>query len=95
MQAFLFQSAQHLYEKREGYGSIPLTNGSGSGKPKNIRIPNTAEKTMNPKVNLPDEAVAAAAAAVGTALLCNRHRGGAPPLATASLATGQKWTSPS
>ncbi len=45
----LFQSAQHLYEKREGSGSrsIPLTN--GSGRPKNIRIrvririPNTAE----------------------------------------------------
>ncbi len=29
----LFQSAQHLYEKREGSGSgpVPLTNGSGSG----------------------------------------------------------------
>jgi hypothetical protein len=40
----LFQSAHHLYEKREGFGSIPLTNGSGSGRPKNmlIRIPNTA-----------------------------------------------------
>jgi hypothetical protein len=53
----LFQSAQHLYEKREGSGSgagsragsvsragsssgsIPLTNGSGSARPKNIRIP--------------------------------------------------------
>ncbi len=43
----LFQSAQHLYEKREGSGSIPLTNGSGgSGRPKNIRIriPNNAFK---------------------------------------------------
>ncbi len=41
----LFQSAQHLYEKREGSGPIPLTSGSGSGRPKNmrIRIPNTAE----------------------------------------------------
>ncbi len=29
MQA-LFQSPQHLYEKREGSGSVPLTNGSGS-----------------------------------------------------------------
>ncbi len=29
----LFQSAQHLYEKREGSGSITLTNGSGSGRP--------------------------------------------------------------
>jgi hypothetical protein len=47
----LFQSAQHLYEKREGSGarsgSIPLTNGFGSGRPENmgilrIRIPNTA-----------------------------------------------------
>jgi hypothetical protein len=40
----IFQSAQHLYEKREGSGSIPLTNGSGSGRPKNmriLRIPNT------------------------------------------------------
>ncbi len=27
----IFQSAQHIYEKREGSGSIPLTNGSGSG----------------------------------------------------------------
>jgi hypothetical protein len=35
----LFQSAQHLYEKREGSGSIPLTN--GSGRLKNMRIPNT------------------------------------------------------
>jgi len=38
---------QHHYEKREGSGagsgagSTPLTNGSGSGRPKNIRIPNT------------------------------------------------------
>jgi hypothetical protein len=44
----LFQSAQHLYEKREGSrsgaGSVPLANGSGSGRPKNIRIwiPKTA-----------------------------------------------------
>ncbi len=44
----LFQSAKHLYEKREGSGSgsVPLTNRSGSGRPKNmrilrIRIPNT------------------------------------------------------
>jgi hypothetical protein len=43
----LFQSAQHIYEKREGSGagsgSAPLTNGSGSGRPKimRIRIPNT------------------------------------------------------
>jgi hypothetical protein len=29
MQA-LFQFSQHLYEKREGSGSVPLTNGSGS-----------------------------------------------------------------
>jgi hypothetical protein len=45
----LFQSSQHLYEKREGSGagsrSIPLTN--GFGRPENmgilrIRIPNTA-----------------------------------------------------
>jgi hypothetical protein len=49
----IFQSAQHLYEKREGSGarSIPLTNGSGSMRPENmrvrIRIPNTAEKIKN------------------------------------------------
>jgi hypothetical protein len=30
----IFQSAQHLYEKREESGSVPLTNGSGSGSPK-------------------------------------------------------------
>jgi hypothetical protein len=39
LQAF-FQSAQNLYEKR-GSGSVPLTNGSGSGRPKIIRIPDT------------------------------------------------------
>jgi hypothetical protein len=43
MQA-LSQSAQHIYEKREGSGagSVPLTNRSGSGRPINmrIRIPN-------------------------------------------------------
>jgi hypothetical protein len=35
-----FQSAQHIYEKREGsgVGSAPLTNESGSGRPKNMRI---------------------------------------------------------
>ncbi len=26
----LFQSARHIYEKREGSGSVPLTNGFGS-----------------------------------------------------------------
>ncbi len=45
-----FQSAQHLYEKREGSGagSVPLTNGSGSGRPKNIRIriPNTVFNSL-------------------------------------------------
>jgi hypothetical protein len=52
----IFLSAQHIYEKREGSGSgtrsIPLTHGSGSGRPKNmwirirfrICIPNTANK---------------------------------------------------
>jgi hypothetical protein len=42
----LFQSAQDIYEKREGSGSgagfgsrsAPLINGSGSGRPKNMRI---------------------------------------------------------
>jgi hypothetical protein len=33
----LFQFAQHLYEKREGSGAVPLTNGSGPGRPKNSR----------------------------------------------------------
>ncbi len=30
----LFQSAQHIYEKREVSGFVPLTNGSGSRRPK-------------------------------------------------------------
>ncbi len=40
----LFPFSQHLYEKREGSGSgavswsVPLTNGSGSARPKNLRI---------------------------------------------------------
>ncbi len=36
----IFQSAQHLYEKKDGSGSVPLSNGSESGswRPKNIRI---------------------------------------------------------
>jgi hypothetical protein len=34
----IFQSDHRLYEKREGSGSVPLTNGSGYGKPKNLRI---------------------------------------------------------
>jgi hypothetical protein len=41
----VFQSAQHLYEKRKGSGSVPLTNGSGWLKNMRIllfRIPNTA-----------------------------------------------------
>ncbi len=47
-QAHHLQSAPHIYEKKEGSGarsgSIPPTNGSRSGRPKNmrIRIPNTA-----------------------------------------------------
>ncbi len=34
------QSAQHIYEKRKGSGagSVPLTNGSGSVRPKNMRF---------------------------------------------------------
>ncbi len=41
-----FYFAQHIYEKREGSGSVPRTNesGAGSGRPKNMRIPNTASK---------------------------------------------------
>jgi len=51
----LFQSAQRLYDKRKGSesGSVPLTNGvgSGSGRAKNmrtlrIRIPNTGLKVL-------------------------------------------------
>jgi hypothetical protein len=37
----LFQSAQQIYEKREGSGAgpvVPLTNRSGCGRPKNVRI---------------------------------------------------------
>jgi hypothetical protein len=34
----VFQSAQHLYEKREDPDPDPLTNGFGSGRPKNMRI---------------------------------------------------------
>jgi hypothetical protein len=36
----LFQTAQHLYERREGSvsGSVPLTNGCGSGRPKNVLV---------------------------------------------------------
>jgi hypothetical protein len=30
----LFQSAQQICEKRAGSGSVPLTNGPGSGRPK-------------------------------------------------------------
>jgi hypothetical protein len=40
----LFQSAQHLYEKREGSGSLPLTNGSVRPKSMRIRILNTNKK---------------------------------------------------
>ncbi len=35
----LFQSAQCLYEKMEWSGSASLTNGSGAGRPKSMRIP--------------------------------------------------------
>jgi hypothetical protein len=52
----LFQSAQHIFEKREGSeagsGSIPLTNGSGRSKNMRIRfrirIPNTAQQYFCP-----------------------------------------------
>jgi hypothetical protein len=62
----LFQSAQNIYEKREGFGakdgSVTLTNGSGSGsgRPKNmwilqirfrIRIPNTGKKDRSDLAN--------------------------------------------
>jgi hypothetical protein len=52
----IFQSAQHLYEKREGSGaeSVPLTNEFGSGRPKNmrIRIPNTDRNVILGLLNL-------------------------------------------
>ncbi len=54
----LFQSSQHIYEKREGSGArsgsgsraVPLNTGSGSGRPKNMRIqiPNTGWKACIP-----------------------------------------------
>jgi hypothetical protein len=44
-----FQSNQHLYEKREGFGSgsVPLTNGPGSGRPKKHTDP--AEPDPDPQ----------------------------------------------
>ncbi len=46
----LCQSAQHIYEKREGSRSVPLTNGTGSVRPKDMRIrrPNTGPKNSLP-----------------------------------------------
>jgi hypothetical protein len=35
----------------EGFGSVPLTNGSGSGRPKNLRIRNTAGFVSVPVCN--------------------------------------------
>ncbi len=47
LQAHYLHPLKHLYEKREGSDSEsgPLTNGSGSGRPKimRIRIPNTSD----------------------------------------------------
>ncbi len=45
----LFQSPQHLYEKREGSGSgsIPWTNGSGYERTMWIRIPNPDEMIIS------------------------------------------------
>ncbi len=47
----LFQYAQQFFENREGSVSIPLTNGSGSGRPKSMRIlriwiPNIAQSRL-------------------------------------------------
>jgi hypothetical protein len=51
----LFQSAQHLFEKREGSGpgSVPLTNRNGSGRPKNMRsrISNTVFLMLHTSVH--------------------------------------------
>jgi hypothetical protein len=44
----VFLSDQHLYEKREGSGFVPLTNGTGS--PKNmIRILKTGRRAFQLK----------------------------------------------
>ncbi len=44
----LIQSTEHIYEIRKGSGSVPLTNGSGSGGRINIRIrfPNTGSGAL-------------------------------------------------
>ncbi len=47
MQA-IFKSAQHIYEKVEGSGSVPLTNGSGSGRPKTISVSGSGFPTLFP-----------------------------------------------
>ncbi len=51
---FHISSAQHLYEKRERSwsGSIPLTNGSATGRPKNMRILPIRIPTQNQTVKL-------------------------------------------
>ncbi len=56
----LYQSAQHLYEKKEGSGSAPLTNESESGRPKNMRI--LRIRILNTDPCLPN---------TGSGLLCN------------------------
>jgi hypothetical protein len=52
LQSKKFYFLLHYNEKLEGSGSVPLTNGSGSGRPKNtknmrIRIPNTGSRTLS------------------------------------------------
>ncbi len=47
----IFHSTQHLNEKREGSGSVLVTNGSGcgSGRPKNIRIQRDPDAEPDPE----------------------------------------------
>jgi hypothetical protein len=47
----LFQSAHHLYEKREGSGSVHLTDEFGSGRPKNADL----RHCLEPCVVVPDD----------------------------------------
>jgi hypothetical protein len=48
----LYQSTEHIYDKKKESGSVHLTNGSGSWRPKNmrillIRIPNTGAQEFH------------------------------------------------
>jgi hypothetical protein len=66
----------NTFEKKEGFrsGSVPLTNGFGSGRPKNIRIrfririSNTGKKITNKKKNKLTLAFLLAMGSTGTGL---------------------------